>query len=69
MEQEENIELDSIAFGSASKGSLKKVYGNVLNAPEEFGRKVALIKIAERLALGEITFEQYEIEILKYKVK
>ncbi len=68
MEDENNIETDSINWGSASKGTAKKVYGNILIAPAEFGRKIEIMKIAERLALGELSFEQYETEILKYKV-
>lgn len=67
MEQENEIEQDSINWGSASKGTAKKVYGNILIGPTEFGKKIELMKYAEKLALGEITFEQYKEEINKVK--
>lgn len=54
---------DSISWGSASKGAKKKVYGDILNAPFDFGKKIENIKLAEKLALGEISRSEYEDKV------
>ena len=68
MKEDENIEVDSINWGSASKGTAKKVYGNALKAPEELGRKIMILREAEKLALGEIDFDTYTVNIKPWKV-
>ena len=52
-------EQDSLEWGVPSKGTKKKVYGNMLKAPKEFGKKIMIAKLGEKLALGEIDQKQY----------
>ena len=55
----ERQEEDSLAWGTPSKGGTKKVYGDVNNAPKDFGKKIVRMRIAERLAMGEVSYDQY----------
>ena len=66
-DQNEDINTDSISFGSASKGSAKKIYGNILTGAKDMGIKVYRIKLLERLALGEIDINKYNEEVEKIK--
>ena len=50
---------DSISWGTASKGSAKKVYFDIIKSPKDAGTKVMRIKILEKLALGEIDIDEY----------
>lgn len=59
-EQKSNELPDSLEWGTSSKGAKKKVYGDMNTAPSEFGRKIMIMKAAERLALGELTQGAYE---------
>ena len=65
--ENENLETDSINWGSAAKGTSKKVYGNLEKAPVSFGKKIMIQKEAEKLALGEITFDDYCINIKSWR--
>jgi len=55
-----NEEPDSLAWGAAAKGSCRKVYGDLSKAPITFGKKIVRANFAEKLALGEMSWEQYE---------
>jgi len=56
----QNEEQDSINWGTAGKSSARKVYGDIAKAPKVMGLKVIRMNLLEKLALGEITQEQYE---------
>lgn len=57
-------EPDSLSWGSAAKGTQKKVYGNIEDDPVAMGLKVARIKLLEKFALGEIDWNVYK-ELVK----
>ena len=66
MSEEEKInveEPDSISWGSASKDSQRKVYGNIKTAPVEMGRKVLIANKMKELALGEIGIDKFKEEV------
>ena len=58
---------DSISWGTASKGSAKKVYFDIIKSPKDAGTKVARIKLLERLALDIIDIDKYNEECEKIK--
>jgi len=51
-EGDKNIDCDSLNWGSASKGTAKKVYGNLAKKPFEMAMKVEIANILDGLALG-----------------
>ena len=67
MDKDGRLDQDSINWGAASKGTAKKVYGDLEREPHTFGRKIEMMKLAEKLALGEITLEVYDASIQKIK--
>ena len=66
MEQPINIvkeENDSLEWGTPSKGGARKVYGNMKDDPEAFGKKIERMNLASRYALGEMPYEKYLEEL------
>ena len=66
-QQVENKDPDSLEFGTPAKGGSHKVYGYLLNNPHGIGVKVERIKYLQKLAVGEISLDEYNEIVEKIK--
>ncbi len=66
-ENSDSIDIDSLAWGSASKDAVCKVYGNMEKHPLTIAMKIEIANIMREFALCKIDREKMEKEIKETK--
>ena len=67
MEEDKDINTDSLNWGSASKDGARKVYGNLDLAPSVMAKKIEIANVLNAFALGQKNREVMEAEITSIK--
>ena len=70
MEEEnnkENIDVDSLSWGSASKDCVRKVYGNLEKMPSVMAMKIEIANVEAGFALGNYTRDQMHEQVDEIK--
>ncbi len=67
MEDKESIDVDSLAWGSASKDVLRKVYGNLDKTPNVMAMKIEIANTLAEFALKQITSEEMKNRVIMIK--
>lgn len=69
--EKENIDTDSLSWGSASKDCVRKIYGNLEKQPKIMAMKIEIANELAEFAIGHIDGEKtlVSIESIKERYK